>query len=158
MSSSEITDLLIRAQKLADQEHGISNILQPGIIKELIMAEVLGHTLVPQKDLPDARDEFGNFFEYLTSIRRLNVKTNKDCSFQIDRVTGNNLSRVTRNKAFYFGIFRNHLEIDEVWEVKTTTVLAEVKRQIGSCKNTIAHVNFLLNWLKTNGYKIYPQT
>ena len=41
MSSSEITDLLIRAQKLADQEHGISNIQQRGIIKELIMDEVL---------------------------------------------------------------------------------------------------------------------
>lgn len=156
VSSTEITDLLIQAQKLAEQEHGISNILQPGIIKELIMAELLGHSLVPQKDLPDARDEYGNYYEYLASIRRINVRTNKDCSFQIDRVTRNNLSRVTRNKAFYFGIFKNHLEIDEIWEVNTLAVLAEVKRQLDSCKNTIAHINFLLRWLKTNGRRVHP--
>lgn len=55
MKSSEIIDLLLQAQFYAEKSHGISNILQPGIIKELIMAEILGHQLIPQKDLPDAK-------------------------------------------------------------------------------------------------------
>lgn len=114
MSSSKIIDFLKNTQEVAREKYGIQNILQPGVIKELIMAEILGHLLVPQKDLPDAKDIQGNYYEYLASIRRVNVKTNEGCSFQMDRVTRNNLTRVTRNRAFYFGIFKNHLEVDEI--------------------------------------------
>lgn len=151
MKSSEIIDLLLEAQCYAEKSHGISNILQPGIIKELIMAEILGHQLIPQKDLPDAKDESGNFYEYLASIRRVDTKANKGCSFQMDRITKNNLSRITRNNAFYFGIFKNHLEIEQIWIVETPLVLLEVERQLNKCKNNIAHANFLLKWLQANG-------
>lgn len=155
MSSSEIMEKLLDVQELAEKSFGITNILQPGIIKELIMAEILGHKLVPQKDLPDAKDNEGNFYEYLASINRINTKTNRGCSFQMDRVTSNNLTRVTRNKAFYFGIFRTHLEIDQIWSVDIPNVLNEVQRQLANCKNDIAHVNFLLKWLKSNGKLVY---
>ncbi len=157
MSASEIMDLLKKTQDIAEHKFGITNILQPGVIKELIMAEILGHNLVPQKDLPDALDENGGYYEYLASIRRVNVKTNKGCSFQMDRVTPNNLSRVTRNQAFYFGIFKTHLEIEEIWRVEIDVVLEEVKRQLQNCKNDIAHVNFLLKWLQINGMLVYPK-
>lgn len=158
MSSSEILHLLKTAQKIASEKYGVSNILQPGVIKELMMAEMLGHVLIPQKDSADAKDNNGNSYEYLASIRRVNVKTNKGCSFQMDRITPNNLNRVTRNKAFYFGIFKNHLEIEELWRVEIPVVLAEVKRQLEKCKNDIAHVNFLLKWLEENGTKIFPES
>ena len=55
------------------------------------MAEVLWHELVTHKDSADARDSNGNTFEYLASIKRVNVKTNKGCSFQMDRMARNNL-------------------------------------------------------------------
>lgn len=74
----------------------------------------------------------------------------------MDRVTLSNLKRVTRNKAFYFGIFKDHLEIDEIWKVEIPVVLTEVKRQLENCKNEIAHVNFLLKWLENNGIKVFP--
>ena len=108
MSSSEIVNLLKAAQKIASEKYGVSNILQPGIIKELIMAEILEHEIL-------------------------------------------------RNKAFYFGIFKNHLEIDELWRVEIPVVLFEVKRQLQNCKNDIAHVNFLLKWLEENGTKVFPK-
>lgn len=155
MSSSEIINYLTIVQELADRKFGIKNILQPGIIKELIMAEILGHQLVPQKDLPDAKDSEGNFYEYLASIRRVNTKNNRGCSFQMDRVIPNNLTRVTRNKSFYFGIFKNHLEIEEIWRVDIPKVLSEVKRQLENCRNDIAHINFLLKWLQDNGIIVY---
>ena len=72
---SEIIKLLKKAQKLATNV-GINNILQPGVIKELIIAEILGHTLIPQKNLPDAKDNQDHYYEYLSSINRKNVKTN----------------------------------------------------------------------------------
>ena len=157
MSSTEILDLLKEAQRIATDRYGIANILQPGVIKELIMAEILGHTLIPQKDLPDAKDADGKFVEYLASIRRVTGKTNRGCSFQMDRVTPNNLTRVTRNAKFYFGIFRSHLDIEQIWEVESSLILEEVKRQLEGCKNDIAHVNFLLKWLEREGRLVFPR-
>lgn len=154
---SEIIDSLKKAQNLASKI-GIDNILQPGIIKELIIAEILGHTLIPQKDLPDARDNHNNNYEYLSSINRQNVITNKGSSFQIDRVTKNNLKRITRNKAFYFAFFEDHLTIEEIYKIETEDVLKEVKRQLNLCKNEIGHVNFLTKWVKSAGERVYPKS
>ena len=120
------------------------------------MAEILGHDLIPQKDSADAKDKSGNTYEYLASIRRANLTSNRGCSFQMDRITPNNLNRVTRNAAFYFGIFKDHLEVEEIWKVEIPVVLAEVRRQLEKCKNEIAHVNFLLKWLEENGTKVFP--
>lgn len=155
MNEESLIELLQHAQQIALEKHGVPNILQPGAIKELIMAEVLGHELIPQKDSADAQDSQGNTFEYLASIKRVKVKTNKGCSFQMDRMTRNNLHRVTRNSAFYFGIFSDHLTLAEVWKVEISVVLAEVDRQLDRCKNDIAHVNFLLRWLEKNGERVY---
>jgi hypothetical protein len=40
-----IIKLVMQAQELASQI-GISNILQPGLVKEMIIAETLGHKLI----------------------------------------------------------------------------------------------------------------
>ena len=154
MSQAKILEHLKIAQDIAINEYGIVNILQPGIIKEMIMAEILGHQLIPQKDSADARDVNGTY-EYLASIRRVNVKSNKGCSFQMDRVTNENIQRVTRNRAFYFGIFKNHLELEQIWMVKTEVILTEVLKQLEKSKNTISHINFLLSWLERNGEIVY---
>lgn len=155
--ASRILELIRNAQELADKEEGIKNILQPGIIKELIIADMLGHKLIPDKHLSDAMDSEGNFYEYLASINRRNVKTNKGSSFQIDRITTRNLERIKRNKAFYFAFFSDHLTVEAIYKVETKKVLDEAIRQLSSCKNTIAHVNFLTKWVKTNGLKVHPK-
>jgi len=116
----------------------------------------LGHTLIPQKNLPDAKDNRNHYYEYLSSINRKNVKTNKGSSFQIDRVTKSNLKRITRNSGFYFAFFEDHLTVEEIYRLETAEVLEEVKRQLSSCKNKIGHINFLTRWVKMTGKKIYP--
>ncbi len=60
--------------------HGIRNIFQPGLIKEIIIADILGHRVISNKRLPDAcsaTDE-SVFYEYLTCEER--------GSWQIDRM------------------------------------------------------------------------
>ena len=153
---SEIIKLLKKAQKLATNV-GINNILQPGVIKELIIAEILGHTLIPQKNLPDAKDNQNHYYEYLSSINRKNVKINKGSSFQIDRVTRSNLKRITRNHKFYFAFFEDHFTVEEIYKLETAEVLKEVRRQLSSGKNKIGHINFLTKWVKMTGKKIYPK-
>jgi hypothetical protein len=154
MAKNRIVELLKEAQTLAASKYGIGNILQPGIIKEMIMAEILDHQLITEKGSADAMDKYGTY-EYLASIRRVGVKTNIGCSFQMDRMTEGNINRVTRNSAFYFGIFKSHLEIEEIWKVEIPAVLGEVERQIEKSKNSISHVNFLLKWLEENGKKVF---
>ena len=154
MVENKIIKILREAQMLAMSRYGIKNILQPGIIKEMIMAEILGHELITEKGSADAMDKDGTY-EYLASIRRVGVKSNLGCSFQMDRMTKANLERVTRNNAFYFGIFKSHLEIEEIWKVEIRVVLNEVMRQIENSKNKISHVNFLLKWLEARGKRVF---
>ena len=154
-SFDEIINNLRIAQDFGKREFKIDNILQPGIIKEMIMAGILNHQIIPTKRDPDAMDSDGNYYEYLSSIVR-ETMNNKGSSFQIDRITSNNLSRITRNKCFYFGFFKDNLNILEIWKVETSEILKEANRQLKSCKNNIAHVNFLTSWVLKNGIKVYP--
>ena len=50
-----IVKLVINAQELA-LKIGIPNILQPGLVKEMIMAETLGHEVIYSKNDADAYD------------------------------------------------------------------------------------------------------
>ena len=76
-------------------------------------------TIKRKKGAADAKDKQGGTYEYLASIKRVNVASNRGCSFQLDRVTPKNLRRVTRNQAFFFGIFKDHLEVEEIWRVES---------------------------------------
>jgi hypothetical protein len=149
---SEIIGLIRKAQLIASKELGIQNILQPGIIKEMIIADILGHTLIPQKALPDAKDGAGNFYEYLSSINRKN-----ESNFQIDRITKKNLYRIKRNAAFFFAFFKDQLTVEEIYQVETKDVLKETMRQINASKNQITHINLSPSWIKSKGRKIYPK-
>ena len=51
----KIISLVRKASKLA-RSVGIQNILQPGLIKEMIIAELLGHELITTKRNADAMD------------------------------------------------------------------------------------------------------
>ena len=73
----------------------------------------------------------------------------------MDRMTRNNLHRVTRNTAFYFGVFSDHFVLAKIWKVELFVLLAEVERQLDRCKNDIAHVNFLLRWLEDQGERVF---
>src|SRR5437588_9861056 len=103
----EILGHICQAQRTGE-EHGIINILQPGIVKELLLADLLGHEVIPDKAYADAKDAEGNLYEYLCSLKSSN-------NFQMDRMTLDNLDRITRNEAFYCAFFSDALTIAEVY-------------------------------------------
>ena len=139
----------IKAAQVEAEKLGVKNVLQPGIIKEMILAETLGHVVIPAKAQPDAKDAAGNFYEYLCSLETSN-------NFQIDRVTNDNLYRITRNKMFYFGFFRDPTSLVEVIEVDPNVVLTEVKRQLAASKNDISHLNLSGEWVRKSGKRVHP--
>lgn len=145
--TAKLLDFINSAQKLG-MDIGIKNILQPGIVRELLIANILNHEVIPQKADADAKDKEGNLYEYLSSL-------NKSNNFQIDRITENNLHRIERNKSIICAFFDSPLEITEMFEVDARLVLQEVKRQISASKNSISHVNLPGNWIRKNGTKVF---
>ena len=143
MNPAPIVEHIREAQRIASQ-HGISNILQPGLVKELILAATLGHDVITTKAYADACDANGNLYEYLCSLCSSN-------NFQIDRVTRDNLDRITRNKAIFCAFFSDALTVHQIYRVESEVLLVEVKRQLDKSKNEISHVNLPGGWVKKNG-------
>ena len=63
----KIIELILRAAELA-RTVSIHNILQPGLVKEMIIADILGHELIITKRDADARDpnDPAILYEYLS--------------------------------------------------------------------------------------------
>lgn len=146
---SKILEHINCAQKLG-ASIGIPNIVQPGIVRELLLSQILMHDVIPDKADADARDSEGRLYEYLSSLQASN-------NFQIDRVTNDNLDRITRNECVYCAFFSDTLTVAEIYRLETNTVLAEVKRQLKSSKNEISHLNLPGGWVRKNGARVYPK-
>ena len=59
----QIIDLVVKAQELA-KSVGIGNLLQPGLVKEMIIADLLGHTVITSKRDADACDPNDSSIKY----------------------------------------------------------------------------------------------
>ena len=154
----QITDHLLSAQRMAEQEFGVQNLLQPGLVKEMVIAKLLGHTLRPQKDLHDAEDDWGNRFEYLSATIQRSSGDKLSCNFQIDRIRESNLYRIERNEAFYFGVFRDWIWLLQIWRVPTTHVLGLVHDKLENTSRPSCHINIPLSWVMDNGRLVFQET
>lgn len=154
---SQIIKLVIRAQKLA-LKIGIFNILQPGLVKEMIISELLGHVLITSKRGADACDKKNPNvkYEYLSCY--------EGGSGQLDRMfkeppekRAESLYRITRNKNIYIAIFykKNPLFVKVIYEIKPNALLKETEEQLDRSRNAISHVGFTENWAKKNGKVVY---
>lgn len=149
--------LVTRAQELA-LSIGIPNILQPGLVKEMIISEILGHQLISSKRDADAHDKDNPDFkyEYLSCY--------EDGTGQFDRMfkapqakRKESLSRITRNRQIYLAIFykKNPLKVKIIYELNPYVVLKEAARQLDRSSNKISHIGFSENWAKENGNIVY---
>jgi hypothetical protein len=150
--TKRVVELVRTAQEIASS-NGI-NILQPGLIKELVIAESLGHVVYPSKHGKDASSSDGkDSYEYLTC--------KAGGTFQFDRMfksppekRAKSLNRITRNKNVYCVVFDDPLVIKEVWDIPITTLTKEIERQLDSSKNDISHVSVSIKWVHSNGARV----
>lgn len=149
--------LINKAQKLAAKV-GIKNITQPGIIKEIIIADLLKHRLIYSKRDSDACDRFNPSikYEYLSCY--------EGGSGQIDRMFARpqnkrekSLERILRNKYIYLAVFYKEepLRVKTVYEIDPELAAKEAERQLDRSKNDISHVAFSENWAAKNGKLVY---
>lgn len=153
----KIIRLVIRAQELASKI-GIPNILQPGLVKEMIIAEVLGHNLIHSKRDADACDPTDpkKKFEYLSCY--------EGGSGQLDRMfkepndkREESLNRIWRNKKIYFAIFykQKPLTIKVIYEIEPKILVKETERQLDRSRNAISHIGINEKWASQNGKVAY---
>lgn len=153
----EIIKLIIKAQNLA-LKIGIPNILQPGLVKEMIIAETLGHELIHSKRDADAchPENPSIKYEYLSCY--------EGGSGQLDRMfkapkekRKESLNRIWRNEKIYLAVFYkdNPLKIKIIYEIEPKYVAEETDRQLDRSKNNISHVGFSEKWAEKNGKVVY---
>jgi hypothetical protein len=153
----KIVELVRSAQDLA-VKIGIPNILQPGLVKEMIIADILGHKLISSKRNADACDPEDPSIQY----EYLSCK--EGGSGQLDRMfkeppieRSKSLERITRNKMIYYAIFyeANQLKPKVIYEITPKALLKETVRQLDRSKNAISHVGFSNDWAHANGKIVF---
>ena len=155
-----IVNLVEEAFQLA-RSVGIQNLLQPGLVKEMVIADILGHEIITSKREPDARDPENPEikYEYLTC--------KEGGSGQFDRMFNRphsrreqSLDRIRRNSKIYLAVFYadNQIKVKAIYELDTNDVEAETIRQLDRSRNEISHVGFSVRWARDNGLIVYDDT
>lgn len=153
----KIVALIRQAQELA-RGIGIPNILQPGLVKEMMIADVLGHRLITSKRDADACDpnDPSVKYEYLSCKEGGSGQLDRMFKEPIDK-RRESLERITRNRMIYFAIFHeaDQLKLKSIYEIDTDILLRETERQLDRSQNAISHVGFSERWARDNGRLIY---
>ena len=152
-----IIELVLQAAEMA-RSIGITNLLQPGLVKEMIIADILGHELIHSKRDADACsvENPEEKYEYLSC--------KEGGTGQLDRMfkepphkRAESINRITRNDKIYYAVFyaHNQTKCKVIYELEPDVVVKETERQLDRSSNTISHVGFTLNWVQSNGIQVY---
>lgn len=153
----QIIELVRKAGEIA-KSLGVQNILQPGLVKEMIIADLLNHKVIHTKRDADAcsYDNPDEKYEYLSC--------KEGGGGQLDRMFKSpqskreeSLNRITRNDKFYLAIFykKDQLRCKVIYELDINRVLEETERQLDVSSNDIAHISFNETWARNNGNIVY---
>ncbi len=155
----QIINYVRKAQEIAT-EHGFKNLLQPGLVKELAVADILGHEAHRTKHDADAYDpaDPSRQFEYLSCFQ--------NGTFQLDRVfkhppekRSKSLERIKRNAVVYCVVFdrESPLDVLAIYEIATSVMLTEAERKLDASGNAISHIGFTIKWAQQHGKVVYTK-
>lgn len=154
---SQIIALIIKAQDLASKI-GIPNLLQPGLVKEMIISEILGHELITSKREADARDRENPAlqYEYLSCYEGGTGQLDRMFKAPNEKML-ESLHRITRNHFVYLAIFykKKPLTVKIIYEIQPLILLHETERQLDKSSNEISHVGFSEDWARAQGKVVY---
>lgn len=153
----KIIDLVVTAQDLA-RSIGISNLLQPGLVKEMIIADILGHDLITSKRDADACDPKNPTikYEYLSCKEGGHGQLDRMFKEPLEK-RAESLARITRNSMVYLAVFykQDQLRVKVIYELEPSVLVAEAERQLDRSRNAISHVGFSIRWAAENGTVVY---
>lgn len=137
---------------------GIPNLLQPGLAKEIVIADILGHEVMPAKRQPDARDPENPdiMYEYLSCKEGGSGQFDRMFKSPINK-RERSLNRIRRNSRIYLAVFYadNQLEVKTIYELDPMVVEQEAVRQLDRSANDISHVGLSISWTAQHGRVVY---
>jgi hypothetical protein len=155
----QIINYVRQAQEIAAQ-HGFKNLLQPGLVKELVVADILGHEVHKTKHEPDAFDPAKpeRKFEYFSCFEGGTFQLDSMFQSPADR-RAKSLTRITRNAAIYCAVFdrESPLDVLTIYEVPVEVMLREAERQLDVSRNEKSHVSYPIKWAQQNGKVVYTK-
>ena len=155
-----IIGLVLRAAELA-KSVGIANLLQPGLVKEMIIADILGHELIHSKRDADAHapNDPNERYEYLSCKEGGTGQFDRMFKAPADKRAAS-LARITRNKWVYLAIFykAEQTKCKAIYELDPQVVVREANRKLDRSTNAISHVGFSESWAKRHGRLVYADS
>lgn len=138
-----IIGLVAQAAELANSI-GLPNLLQPGLVKEMIIADILGQTLIASKRDADAHapNDPNEKYEYLSCVEGGSGQFDRMFKEPADK-RARSLHRITRNAKIYLAVFyaSDQMKCKEIYELDTAVVAAEATRRLdASANNTLRSV------------------
>lgn len=153
----KIIKLVLEAAEIA-RTIGIHNILQPGLIKEMIIADHLGHTVISEKRNADAHspDDPTILYEYLSCKEGGRGQLDRMYKSPAEK-RANSLDRIKRNEKVYLAVFfaNEQTKVKTIYELDPNVVIQETERQLDASINRISHVGFSESWARENGQTVY---
>lgn len=153
----KIIGLVREAAELA-RKIGIANLLQPGLVKEMIIADILGHDLVHSKRDADAHapNNPDEKYEYLSCKEGGTGQLDRMFKEPADKRAAS-LERITRNKKIYYAVFyaNNQTKCKIIYELDPGVMAAETGRRLDRSRNMISHVGFSESWVRAHGKIVY---
>ena len=152
-----IVGFVLQAAELA-RTVGIQNILQPGLVKEMIMADHLGHKVITTKRDADACDPVDPtvLYEYLSCKEGGTGQLDRMFKEPVEK-RKESLNRIWHNKKVYYAVFyeNDQTRTKVIYEIEPETLVKETERQLDASRNAISHVGFTETWVKRNGKIVY---
>ena len=153
----KIITLILEAAHLG-RSVGIANLLQPGLVKEMIIADTLGHELIHSKRDADAHaaNDPDAKYEYLSCVGGGSGQLDRMFSAPPEK-RARSLRRITRNKSVFLAAFHkeDQLRCESIYEIDPNVMLLEAERQLDRSRNEISHVAFPESWAKEHGRLVY---
>lgn len=153
----KIIGLVREAAGLA-RKIGIANLLQPGLVKEMIIADILGHDLVHSKRDADAHaaNNPDEKYEYLSCKEGGTGQLDRMFREPADKRAAS-LDRITRNKKIYYAVFYadDQTKCKIIYELEPGVVATETGRRLDRSRNAISHIGFSESWVGKHGKIVY---
>lgn len=137
---------------------GIDNLLQPGLVKEMIIADILNHELIVSKRDADAHalNNPNILYEYL-SCKEGGMGQFDRMFKEPETKRRESLERIRRNFKIYYAVFYalDQTRVKVIYELDPNVVVLEAERQLDKSRNVISHVSFSESWVRQNGTAVY---
>lgn len=154
-----IIALIRDAAKLA-RSAGIPNLLQPGLVKEMIIADILGHELIAGKRDADARSpsDPSAVYEYLSCKEGGAGQLDRMFKAPADKRKAS-MNRILRNDKIYLAVFyrEDQMRVKIIYELEPGVAAKEARRQLNLSSNDISHISFSETWARQNGKVVHQR-